>query len=299
MRALWIAALIAAGTHVAYAGDRTCYAGTSTTDVADGKHTSNALVVVREVDRRAAEIRTTSWTDADNEATVAHTYSHVDPNAGTFEFAGQATGKLDGPAWQWFGWHVTLPKPMEIAIDGEVHGDAFVEIQRFQSGGKVTMTKHWQATAFDCGELDKRRAALDPMSSPTAVRSCYAGTVISTRTPQPRPAIVIQSIDRARVAIRTQFGVGNNLEVLTVDPAGKAMLDGTTPVTLTGKPGTWTAYRWSVAGQTTQTVEGTLGGPHVTRKLEITGMDSPMTLVIDADRFDCKDLAAKRAALND
>ena len=297
--ALTAGVLVIAVAHVAHAGDRTCYAGTATKDFAGGKHASNALVVVREIDRGAAEIRTTHWTDDDNEATAVHTYSHVDPKAGTFEFAGKATGKLDGPAWQWTGWHVTLPKPVAIAIDGQVHGDALAVTERFESAGKVTLTERWQATAFDCGELDKRRAALDPMASPTAARSCYAGTVTSTRTPQPRPAVIVQSIDRARVAVRTLFGVGNNLEVFTVDAAGKATFDGDKPATLTGKPGAWVSYRWSVAGPAaSQTVEGTLGGPHVTRKVVLTGGDSPMTLAVEADRFDCKDLDAKRAALH-
>jgi hypothetical protein len=292
--ALVAAVLVIAGAHVAQAGDRACYAGTATTDGADGRHASHAIVVLRELDRGAAEIRTTHWTDEDNEATALHTYSHVDPKAGTFEFAGKATGKLDGPAWQWSGWHVTLPKPVGIAIDGQVHGDALVVTERFESGGKVTMTERWQATAFDCRELDKRRAALDPMSSPTAVRSCYAGTVTSTRTPQPRPAVIVQSVDRARVAVRTLFGVGNNLEVYAVDAAGKATFDGDKPATFTGKPGAWVGYRWSAPNQT---VEGTLGGPHVTRKVVVSGGDAPMTLVVDADRFDCKDLDAKRAAI--
>ena len=82
--------------------------------------------------------------------------------------------------------------------------------------------------------------------------------------------------------------------VLTVDH-DKAMLNGMTPTQLTGKPGAWTAYSWTDRGAAiTETVEGTLGGAHATKKLTLTGAARAATIVIDAKSVDCAKLTGAR-----
>jgi hypothetical protein len=285
--------------------DRRCYAGIESMEI-DGKTDRHPLVVVRELDRGASEIREESWTDVhSNDA--RHVVYKVDARTGTFALDSAsnaatalkdgAVGTLDGAPWQWTGYHIKSARnAVEIVTDGEVRGDSLAATTTLSQNGKHGATFFTKANAFDCKELDQRRRALDPMSSKTATRSCYVGTASSSRDGTVRPATLVQIIDHTRIELRERVGDAKHerVTVLTVD-RDKAMVNGVTPAQLIGKPGAWTAYSWTDSGAAmTETVEGTLGGAHATKKLTLTGAGLAATIVIDAKSVDCAKLTGGR-----
>lgn len=300
MRAACLLIAILGATHPAVAGERRCYAGTETYHDADAV-TTHAVVVVRELDPRAGEIRQTTWTDTDSERESAVVH-RVDPKAGTFTLDMQTmhgTGTLDGPAWRWTGYHITIDRSgTTITTDADLRGDTFALTTRISRSGQAGPTFRWVAKAFDCKELVRRRAALSPLASPTAVRTCYAGTATASDGAS-RGAVLVQTVDRTRIELRERIGPAPHDRVHTLTVKGAtALVDGLTPATLTGTPGAWTGYAWrDTSAAMTIAIKGTLGGPQVTHELKITGAGKTSTMTIDATRFDCRDLDARRAAL--
>jgi hypothetical protein len=283
------------------AADRVCYSGTETFEI-DGQPTKHALVVVRELDREKSEIRQQSWTDADSEVERAEVFA-VDAKAGTFEFSvgkNQGSGTLDGDAWKWTGYHVKVNRDdIKMSIDAKL-GKRSLSVATQMQLGKGSSTRRWEATTFDCKDLDKRKRALDPMSSATATRTCYAGTATASDDGKSKPVVVVQIVDKKRIELRHRFGslARDRVDVLTID-GDKVMLDGVTPATLTGKPGAWTGYAWSDKGSAVQmAVKGTLGGDRVKHEITMTSAAKSGTITFDATKFDCADLAAKRDALH-
>lgn len=289
-------------TRVAVAGDRTCYAGTETHDM-NGESTRYALVVERELDRDAGEIRVRYWTDSDSEYESTRVYK-VDATAGTLEFTAaktRGTGTLVGAPWRWTAYHMQFASPQSTMVnDGELRGASLTETARFQSRTLPNETRRWEATAFDCGELDKRRRALDPASSPTAVRVCFAGT--TTSDSGTLPTILVQTIDRKRIELRQRNGRARHdqIRMLTID-GDKVLVDGVVkPAKLLGKPGAWTGYALTDKGPNgvlTFTDEGTLGGTHAVRTWTAAGPAVTATVKTDAAQFDCKELESRRAAM--
>lgn len=298
---VWLVLLGA--TRVAAADDRSCYAGVETSE-SDGGSSRNALVVVREIDRTGSEIREHSWTDADGERRRTIVFK-VDARAGTFEFLAQksrGTGTLQGAPWRWTAYRGSAAiADRTLVIDGQLRGDSLAVTNRLAHRGKPVMTMRWEAIAFDCKELDKRRGALSPASSATAVRSCFSGTATASNDGKTFRAILVQTFDRTRIELRYRVAGSkrDHVDVLTID-GDKVMANGTTPARLTGKAGAWTGYSWSAKGSNgvlTFVDEGTLGGARATHKRSIVGGSVPMTMTIDATRFDCEELEARRAAL--
>jgi hypothetical protein len=298
MRAAVTCLLLLAATEQA-AADRVCYAGTQTRETA-GLVETHALVVVRDVDRDAREIREQSFTAADGEHARTVVYK-VDAKAGTFELRlGSARGKgtLEGSAWKWTAAHAEVLRPkMKMVVDTKIGASSLGQTARAEIAGRVA-TVRWEATAFDCKELDQRKRALDPTSSPTAKRGCYAGTATKSDGTKV-PTVLVQIVDRARIEVRYRFDRMKNdrIDVITID-GDKTLVDGTTPAKLTGKPDAWTGYAWTSKGKVLEVaVEGTLGGNRVTHKVTMSSARAPETFLLEATKFDCTELAAKRAAL--
>jgi hypothetical protein len=288
--------LLATGEAVA---DRVCYGGTETRET-DGLVEKHVLVVVREVDRDAGEIREQDFTDADSERARKVVYK-VDAKAGTFEFqlgSSRGKGTLEGSAWNWTAAHAEVSRPkMKMVVDTKIGAKSLSQTTQADVAGRVAVVR-WEATAFDCKELDRRKRALDPTSSPTATRSCYAGTATKSDGTTV-PTVLVQIVDRARIEIRYRFDKMKNdrIDVLAID-GDKVMVDGITPAKVTGKPGAWTGYAWTSKGKTIEVaVVGTLGGKRVTHEVTMSSARSQQRFLLDATKFDCGELAAKRAAL--
>ena len=142
--------------------ERRCYAGTESLEI-DGKTDRHSLVVVRELDRGAGEIREQSWTDVRSNDARRVVYK-VDARANTFTFDSAssvapplregAVGTLEGEPWQWTGYHIKAARQaVEMVIDGELRGDSLVATAKFTQNGKPGATFFTKAGAFDCKEL--------------------------------------------------------------------------------------------------------------------------------------------------
>ena len=257
MRVLVVAIVVAGLARVASAGDRTCYAGTETLDA-----TPRDVVVVRELDRGANEIRQHEWSSQDYEVETTRVFK-VDAKAGTFEVGGKlaGTGTLDGAAWQWTGYHAKLSRAtIPVELDGQVDARRLVATMRAIDHGKVIMTSHLEATSFDCTQLEPRRRALNPAAA-DAVRSCYLGAML-TDTAFLVPAILVQTVDAGRIEVRWRVArmTSDHVRGIKIDGT-KLAIDGNGAGEVTGKPGAWTGYAWHSSGTPiSSAIEGTVGG---------------------------------------
>ena len=264
MRALVVLMLLA-GTAGAAPVVTKCYAGTG-------------LVFELELDRDKHEIREHRWRDPLNEAVIA---SHVAADGKTLTWERgpiKGTGTLEGPAWKWTAIH------REVEINGEkVSSD-------FRLAGDASMKP------FDCKDLNKQIAALDDTAA-DAKHACYAGT-----SDEGQRVVVDQITEDSRVQIVVTYGTHTNKVVMSIEGAKIFVKNPdrswTATGTITGKPGAWTGYEYTVTiGNIDLRTEGSLGGPQYSAKTTAQTGGTTSHLGIVATAFDCKDLAAKRAAL--
>jgi hypothetical protein len=290
MRALVILLLLA-GTAGATPVETKCYAGTETED--DG---AVKLVIERELDRDHHEIRSHNWRESEPSEELVNTWT-VASDGKTFTWK-RGTGTLEGPAWKWTSAHLEADLGGEKGItDTTTSATKLTSKTRFDEKGKQVAAITIEATAFDCKELAKRVAALDDTAA-DAKHVCYAGKdsddkpVVIDQITEPKRVQVVTT--RARVTGRIVMAI-EGAKIFVKNPKHRSW---TGAGTITGKPGEWTGYEYTVTiGGVDIRAEGTLGGPHFAYKT--TGQTGGATQIMSvaADAFDCKDLAAKRAAL--
>ncbi len=285
---------------VASAGTMTCYAGVDET--ADA-HVP--VVIVRELDRDARELRTRKWRMNAPHRELATTF-HVaaDDHAFTFDARGiHGTGTLDGTAWAWTGYHQEGSAFGGTMIsDARIADDTFRVDSRFESGGNVRWRIPTVATAFDCRDLANKRAALDD-SGRDAVRTCFAGT--QTVFKDASPIVVEQVVERKRIVFITASPKLDNRVVLAIDGASITANNGhawTGTGTLDGKPGAWTGYSYRArVDDADLVVTGTIGGKRIQRSEVSTGPSGPghvpFNASLDATAFDCAQLEQRLATL--
>ncbi len=170
----------------AAADERVCYSGHRTSAIGS-QHTTSTVIVVREVDRAANEIRQHTWSDDDFPRDHTTVFA-IDPKtiAKTVMFelrsdvvAVRGKGTLEGKPWQWTGYHATTKNgPMTMASEGHVSAKTFETTARLERGGQVAAMFHLEAKAFDCRDLARRRRALAPTDphhhhppAPTVIRT--------------------------------------------------------------------------------------------------------------------------------
>src|SRR5262249_37857572 len=188
--------------HVAVAGvahakvATTCYAGT---DESGDAHFG--IVVVRELDRDAREMRTRHWQSNAPHRAIEATYA-VSADGRTFDVRSRglhASGTFEGTPWAWTGYHTEgAAFGGTVISDVRIAGDAMTKTTRFEQGGRVRWRVSSSLTAFDCRELERRRAALDD-AAPDAVRTCFEGT--QTILGDKAAAIVEQIVEKRRIVL--------------------------------------------------------------------------------------------------
>lgn len=256
-----------------------CYAGTDSNGV--------KVVLEREVDRDHHEIRTHHWNDTEPTEEIVNTWT-IAADGKTFTWK-RGGGTLEGPAWKWTSAHA------EAHILGEkvTTDSTFSATKLTAKSPDMTL----EAAAFDCKQLAKRIAALDDTAA-DAKHACYAGKdsdgnpVVIDQITEPKRVQIVAT--RSRITGRVVMAI-EGAKIFVKNPKHRSW---TGTGTITGKPGAWTGYEYTVTiGNIDIRAEGTLGGPHFTYKTtgQTGGATSVMTVAADA--FDCKDLAAKRAAL--
>jgi hypothetical protein len=256
-----------------------CYAGTDSTGV--------KVVLEREVDRDHHEIRNRHWNDTEPSEEIDNTWT-IAADGKTFTWK-RGGGTLAGPAWKWTSAHA------EAQILGEkVTTDSTFSATKLTA---KTPSMTLEATAFDCKQLGKRIAALDDTAA-DAKHACYAG-----KDSDDNPVVIDQITEPKRVQVvstrrRTTGRIVMSIEGAKIFIKNPKYRSWTGAGTITGKPGAYTGFEYTVTiGNIDLRSEGTLGGPHFTYKT--TGQTGGVTnvMTVEADAFDCKDLAAKRAAL--
>ena len=304
-----IVVTLAALSRTGAADDKKCYAGTQTID---GKQ-SYAIVAVREVDRAASEIRERVWSERNPSREIATTL-HIAPDGASFDLVFKSLhghGTLEGTPWAWTSYHaeITMGHTTMIA-DGTLRGDTLSVTSSLRSGGKAITVEQIEARAFDCAELDKRRAALDDTAA-GAARTCYDGLQTDTVAPHPRHALLVQIVEPHRIKLVRRLAGSHfdTIKILAIDGTAIRVTDPehsalTGSGTLHGKPGAWTGYTWTGHedlhdGKVHLVVDGdgTLGGPHATEKIVVGGA-THLESTFAGDAFDCKDLDRRRGILN-
>lgn len=262
-----------------------CYAGAESTGV--------KLVLEREIDRDKREIREHRWRDPLNEAVVTLRIA-ADGKTFKLEHDGtvRVTGTLEGPAWRWTHLHSEAELGGVKGVD-DIHYAANAMTATLRTGDTETTV---EAKAFDCKDLKKQIAALDD-TAPDAKHACYAGKDNDGR------ALVVDQItedNRVQIVTTTPSTTGRivmaieGAKIFVKNPAHSWTAAGT----ITGKPGAWTGYEYTLTlGTIDLRIEGTLGGRHYTAKTTAQTGGATSHLGVEADAFDCKDIAAKRAAL--
>ena len=175
--------------------EKQCYAGTQVdTIVTTGK--PEHVVVLRVVDRANKKILQTIWSDHDPDRSMIQSMV-VDPDHGTFmvdHLRAQETGTLDGKPWQWTSYHGKTSMPavgVELHSETRLTADKLVTTTSMQRDGKPELGSRLEANAFDCKQLDAKRAALDH-TSPNAVHTCYEGTSVGEGK---RQVVIDQVVD--------------------------------------------------------------------------------------------------------
>jgi len=290
MRALAALVLLAAGSAAAAPVATTCYAGTETSE---GEVTH--VVLQRELDRDKHEVREHHWRETNPTNEVVTTWK-VAGDGKTFTWK-RGTGTLEGAPWKWTAWHTVVDaQGIKGTTDTKVAGDSLTSKLRVVKDGKTVLATDVEATAFDCKELGKRVAALDD-TAPDAKHACYDG-----KDGGGQRVVIDQITEDKRVKIVTSTAKGDGRIVMAIEGAKIFVKNPahswTATGTITGKPGAWTGYEYTLTiGDIDLRSEGTLGGPHFTFKTTGQTGGATRTTAITADVFDCKDLAARRAAL--
>jgi hypothetical protein len=271
--------LLLAGTASATPVVTKCYAGTDST--------GEKVVLKLELDRGKREIRTHRWSDAEPTEETVNTWT-VAAGGKTFTWK-RGGGTLDGPAWKWTAAHA----------EADVLGEKVTIDSTFSATKLTTKTRSTtlEATAFDCKDLAKRIAALDDTAD-DAKHACYAGKdsdsnpVVIDQITEPKRVQVVTT--RARITGRIVMSI-EGARIFVKNPKHRSW---TGTGTITGLPGAWTGFEYTVTiGNIDIRAEGTLGGPHFTFKTTGQNGAAIVTSTVEGDAFDCKDLAAKRAAL--
>ena len=303
--------VLVCGAHAAIAApaERRCYAGTEIEHDGDTTDTDD-IVLERVVDPTANQIAQRLWSSGDPRHDGA-TVAHVDPVKATFTISdvdgtGTGTGTLTGRAWHWNAYHsdIELAHGVRLMVDGSFDGDQLTMTGK-ATGTDLPRTMRLTAKAFDCGDLDKRRAALDHISA-SATHACYEGTSRITKgTFKLDEHVVLEQVVDAKtntIEIRrrtpknhrdalTRFKVdGHTIEVRML---GAQHGTGT----IVGKPGAWTELDWTSHGHHEMKVRASLGGSRATETVETHDKSDVVTIAIDAAAFDCSKLAERQAAL--
>lgn len=90
----------------------------------------------------------------------------VDPKAGTFEFedadlGAKGTGKLEGKPWHWTTFSMTLTKgTIVVASTSKVSDTRLHQEATMTNNGKPLATVTGELTAFDCKQLEDKKAEL-------------------------------------------------------------------------------------------------------------------------------------------
>ncbi len=313
MRVLVVVVILVSLARVGSAAPaRTCYAGTRV-DTMAGTDTRASVVLVRVVDRAAKQIATTTWTDRDPDRGITHT-AVVDADHGTFtaedeHLHTQTAGTLGGKAWRWTAVHAKTSLPdrgLAWQSDVQLSADGLVMTTSSQRDGTVEATSRLEASAFDCKQLDARRAALDP-TSPGAVHTCYEGTSTTVGGPGEgkRPVVIDQVVDAKARTIelrRWSQGVGALHRVVLAIDGATITVTGSGPAdagSIGRKPGAWTDYTWTLhLEMLVSTIHGTLGGPTLTETAVTRyGTKEVSHTDLAASAFDCAKLAERRAAV--
>jgi hypothetical protein len=255
-------------------------------------------VIEQELDRDKHEIREHHWRDPLNESVLTF---HVAADNKTFTFERGttlvATGTLEGPLWKWTHIHREGSREnMKGVSDERIAGNILTIHSRTEIAGDRPSDTTSDAKAFDCKDLAKHIAALDD-TAPDAKHACYAGSDTDGRH-----VVVDQITEAKRVQILTTTATGTGKIVMSIEGARIFVKNPghswTATGTITGKPGAWTGFEYTATiDKVDVRSAGTLGGPHFTDKTTVQMNGVTSTGTIDADAFDCKDLAAKRAAL--
>ena len=280
--------------------DTTCYAGTERIELPDGPPRTTVVVLEHERDRGARVIRRHRWTETHlDDDTLSE--DRVAADGKTFTFAG-GHGTFWGSPWQWTGYHAEGERNGVTFVSDATFDQGLSIVTRVTRGGKPAGLVRVSASELDCKELDRRRAAFDD-SAPDAVRTCYAGSETSSIGASEQ-VIVEQITEAARIRL-VHSAKTRDTTVTTFAIAGDAITVTDADHgwqghgTITGPRGAWTGYAFTAhldhGGDAD--VHGTLGGDHLTRATELSIQHAKLTLALDATRFDCKALAAKRAAL--
>ncbi len=308
MRWLVLAIVVGDAAGASAAPERTCFAGNEVVTTGGNVDTSE-VVETREVDAAAAEIRSHVWRSVDPDRDVA-VVNKVDAKAATFEFADPNSGapghgSLSGPAWHWTAYHAEaqLTPTIKLVNDAKLVGDGWI-VDGTAVGADPARTMHVAMKQFACAELDQRRKALDQRSA-NAVHRCFAGTLASFKDKQHTsgPVVLEQIVDDDRHVIELRLRQGSRPDAITwlridhggitVNNAGGVHGAGS----IVGGPGAWIEYTWQSQSNPPLHSTGTLGGAHVNQTATLERVDGTFTMLLDADAFDCKELAARKAAL--
>ncbi len=305
-----VLAVVLCGVHSASAAPaRECFAGTEVTTTGSDIDTTE-VVYTRELDVAAAEIRTDLWRAFDPERDDAGV-DKLDVKAATFDFVDPSSGQpghgsLIGPAWHWTSYHseAQVMPTVRLVTDAKLVGDSWI-VNGTSVGADPASTAHVAMKQFDCAELEQRRKALDQLS-PNAVHRCFAGAISSYKGQQHTwgPALLEQIVDDDRHVIELRLRQGarpaDAITWLHIDH-GSITVNNASGIhgggSIVGGPGAWIEYTWQNHGNPTLHATGTLGGTHVNQTATLERVDGTFTMLFDADAFDCKQLAARKAAL--
>lgn len=155
---------VAAGTAAAEPARTVCYAGAQTAHAGTMTITNHA-VIERTYDPAKNEIRQRLWSDKNPSKEVDMT-GKVDPKAGTLEFedaelGAKGTGKLEGAAWHWTAYVMTVTKgDLVVSSTSKVSDSALHQEAKMTNKGKQVADVTGELTAFDCKQLDAKKAEL-------------------------------------------------------------------------------------------------------------------------------------------
>jgi hypothetical protein len=168
---LVLSLITAASTASAEPARTVCYAGSQTAKVGTMEQTTRA-VLERTYDPARNEIRQRTWSDKNPTKEVAMT-GKVDPKTNTFEFAdpqfgAKGTGKLEGKPWHWTAFTMTLTKgDFVVTSTSSVSDTKIHQVGTMKNKGQLVGNVTGDLTAFDCKQLDAKKAAL-ATSAPAA-----------------------------------------------------------------------------------------------------------------------------------
>ncbi len=295
MRWLVVVALNIAVVRGALAATQACYAG-----IDESGDARIATVFVRDVDRDAREIRTRTWRANAPHREFATTF-HIaaDDHAFGYDSRGiHGTGALDGAPWAWTSYdYVGQAFGGKLISSARIVKDRFLGGTRFEQNDLVRWHVTTVATAFDCRDLDRKRAALDDSAS-DAVRTCFAGS--QTLLGDTSSVVVEQIVESKRIVLVISSPKLDNRVVLAIDGKAITASNGHAWIgtgTLDGKLGAWTSYSYRArVDDSDLVVTGTLGGKRI-KRTDVSSGPVTGTASLDASAFDCAHLEERLATL--